>query len=584
MRIGNRCSFRRSASRIGRGVLRAAIGGACVLQLVLAASVSAQRVIGIVRDSASGEPIAGAVVTLLDSAGRLASRSVSGSSGRFSAPVVGAVRRVSLIRIGFRPMAIPLTIAYPHADTTVALTMVALPTLLASMHVVDQPACKRRDDRSTALALWEQARSALLATVVARNATPAAVTSIRFDQHRASYGDRIISQLVTHDSTDSNRPWVAARAASEFGRTGYVANDNGVSVFFAPDADGLLDPAFAATHCFSLDRDARHHAGELGLSFEPMQAHTGISDIAGTIWIDSTARELRTLGFRFTNLDPAAVAEGAGGSLSFRTANGVAMIDRWNIHIPQFERTKLRSQRDPDNIRTTLTGVHDIGGEITSASWPDGTSWRTPTGEVHGQVSGFSDGKPIARALVWLPGTDDSTRTSADGSFVLPRVLPGPYVVFAADSMVARGEIPENAPLRVDVDTLPANGLSIRLPDAVGFTHQSCDSLGVHQRASSNAASVFVVGRIALSDGTPAVNAGFDARWLGNAMRDGVRQSGTTDSTGTFHLCYVSPAVPVVISTWLDSLRLERKDTLTFVDAPVAPARLTLSPRRPITP
>ena len=52
--------------------------------LFSATALSAQQVRGTVVDSASGSPLAGAVVMLLDSAGRATTRTIAAIDGRYS--------------------------------------------------------------------------------------------------------------------------------------------------------------------------------------------------------------------------------------------------------------------------------------------------------------------------------------------------------------------------------------------------------------------------------------------------------------------------------------------------------------------
>ena len=543
---------------------------------VLARPVAAQRVIGVVRDSASGDAVAGAVVTLRDSAGAMLSQTITGGAGKFAAPVVGRVRRLTLVRIGFHPVSIPLIISYPHADTTITLAMGALPTLLAAVDVVDEPGCRRRDDRAAAFALWEQARAALLATIVARKSSPPALTFIHYDQRRDAEGKHIISQMIEHENGASNRPFLAARPPEEFSKVGYVAANGDELLYYAPDADGLLDPAFASSHCFSLDRGANRPAGQIGLAFEPARRHDGIVDIAGTIWIDTSARQLRSIEFKYDRLPAAATSTAnPGGAVDFRTANGVAVINRWNVHVPEVEHIVARSSYDLGGTRSRVLAIHDIGDVITTAAWPDGTQWKLPLATVRGTVHGTSDGKAVANARVWLGGTDDTARTAPDGSFRLTRVFPGPYSLFAGDSIVASTGRAENAPRRIEVDSADVDGLAIQLPSTDAFMRQTCDSLGIPNRRGTDRLTVFVLGLVTLSDGTPAGDAAFDARLVGT-MHDDIRQTGRTSGSGRFQLCYLRSGATLSFVTTLEKGNLAQRDTVKLPYAGVVTLQVIL--------
>jgi hypothetical protein len=542
--------------------------------------IAAQRVIGVVRDSASGEVIAGAVVTLRDSAGAALSQMITGGTGRFAAPIVGRARRLTLVRIGFRPVSIPLAIAYPHADTSIALAMSALPTMLAAVQVVDQPGCKRRDDRAAAFALWEQARAALLATIVARKSSPPELTFIHYDQRRDGDGKHIVSQLIEHERATSNRAFIAAHPPEDFSKVGYVAMNGDELLYYAPDADGLLDPAFASGHCFSVDRNAHRPTNELGLAFEPARrrGRDSVVDIAGTIWIDTTARQLRSIDFRYDGLPGTATSTASpGGVVDFRTANGVAVINRWNLHLPEVEHIVARSSYDLGGTRSHVIAIHDIGDVITTAAWPDGTQWKLPLATVHGIVRGTRGGKAVANARVWLGGTDDTVRTAPDGSFRLTQVFPGPYSIFAGDSIVGSTGRPENAPRRVEVDSADVDSLVLQVPPIEAFVRQACDSLGVPNHRGTDRLSVFVLGRIALSDGTPAADAAFDARLVGNPMYDDIRQTGHANGEGMFQLCYLRSGATLTFSTTMENRRLAQRDTVKLPDEGVVSLQVILN-------
>ena len=141
----------------------------------------AQELRGAVRDSASRRPIAGAVLLLLDSAGATLGRNITNERGEYRIALVPAIRSMRVQRIGFRPR----TMMVPRVESGVAnldVSMLALPTFLEPVKVVDRLNCPKRSDAAIAFALWDQARAALLATVVAREANQAIIVRLRFDR------------------------------------------------------------------------------------------------------------------------------------------------------------------------------------------------------------------------------------------------------------------------------------------------------------------------------------------------------------------------------------------------------------------
>ena len=129
---------------------------------------TAQEVRGTVRESASRQPIRGAVVTLLDAGGRALGRNITDEQGRYRIVVSPNTTQLRFLRIGFRPTTVPL-VRKGGAVDTVDVFMTTLPTMLEPM-TVSANGCPRRDDAGQALGLLEQARASLLNSVVARDA------------------------------------------------------------------------------------------------------------------------------------------------------------------------------------------------------------------------------------------------------------------------------------------------------------------------------------------------------------------------------------------------------------------------------
>src|SRR5436309_760796 len=67
-----------------------------------------QRLGGSVRESGTAAPIAGAVVSLLDTAGHATARTITDASGRYAVALSPDARTLRVVRIGFRPVTVPL--------------------------------------------------------------------------------------------------------------------------------------------------------------------------------------------------------------------------------------------------------------------------------------------------------------------------------------------------------------------------------------------------------------------------------------------------------------------------------------------
>lgn len=230
---------------------------AAALGVVLAGALGAQQVRGIVRDSASGMPLPGAVVMLLDSAAAIAARAVTNERGEYRATLLGnGLRAVRVVRLGFRPAEAPLP---DPRDGVIAVdvSMVAIPMALQPVHVTASPSCPRRRDRALALAFLEQARAGLLATVVSRATTPASMKRLLSTRTLAASSDVVVHQTVRIDSAGTTfGSFGAERTANQFVDLGFLADSAGKRVYLGPDAEVLIDDHFARGYCFHvMDRD-----------------------------------------------------------------------------------------------------------------------------------------------------------------------------------------------------------------------------------------------------------------------------------------------------------------------------------------
>jgi hypothetical protein len=127
--------------------------------------VNAQQLSGVVRDSGTAAPLSGAVITLLDGTGSPPLRSISNERGSFSFAESHSARRIRVVRIGDSPREI--TVGLESAPSHVVIAMQRLPIVLGEVRIAERPLCRGSREGSAAFELWDQVRSALLASVVA---------------------------------------------------------------------------------------------------------------------------------------------------------------------------------------------------------------------------------------------------------------------------------------------------------------------------------------------------------------------------------------------------------------------------------
>ena len=409
-----------------------------------ASSLGAQRLRGVVRDGANNGAVGGAVVLAIDSAGATITRTIADAAGAFSFARELRLARLHVVRIGYRPRDVDIR---QPTDTTVEITMDRIPPLLAAMRVTGAAVCPGSNEGGEALALWEQARDGLLAAVVAREANAARARTVRYDR-RLTVADEVVrEQRVRVTEGTTRRPFVAAAGPSYFAKVGFMSEDSdGSRVFNAPDADILLDPMFAATHCFRARLADATHPGQVGLAFAPVPSRNDLVDVDGVIWIDATAPQLRTVDFRYTSLERAAMNARAGGHLEFQTvSNGQSFIQQWFLRLPVLAAAPARnayrldqrtpvSRQDREDVR--VAEIVESGGSVPTATWADGVTWRSPATMIEGVVTRRNTGVPVSHVTLSLLGATDSATTDSAGHFRL-EVIPGKYTIVANDPLLS---------------------------------------------------------------------------------------------------------------------------------------------------
>jgi hypothetical protein len=491
-------------------VTRRSATGLIVLAVALACArpAAAQDFRGTIRDSASHQPIAGAVMMFLDSSHTVLARRITDERGQFAIAVNGAPRFARVVRIGFLPREIGLPSA-AGALVTIDLAMLRVPTMLAAVDIRDQSRCGRRSDRAAALGLWEQARAGLLATVVARETNTASVNRLVFERSFDGASDKITRFTVQADSAaGAGKSFNAVRSASDFIATGFSRDSAGENFLYGPDADVLLDDAFAAGYCFQLAGKVKSRPTEVGLAFSPADDHRarGRVDIDGTLWVDTAARAIRDIEYHYVGLPRAFDEYRPGGLISFRQMpKGIVMIDRWyirNVGVLEDTVAEVYGSR----VRSWLF-ASESGGDLARATWPDGSGYHAPLGALHVHAV-TSEGGPARDARIVLPGTPYHGTADGTGDIRIVDLEPGPYTA----NMLIR----------------PLADIGIFIPGAVKFvavrdsTYRATLEVPTAERWVSDRCiadrlwqvgdSVFVIGRVLGARGKPA--GGFKLEYL----------------------------------------------------------------------
>jgi hypothetical protein len=413
---------------------------------------TAQYFHGTLRTAAHGAPVAAAIVTLIDTSRTIQAKARSDEQGRFvlRATDVGPVR-LRIQRIGVRPFeSVSFRI---RRDTTAVIAMDELPAVaLPRVSSTALSACHERNVAAgSALELWEDVRTALLATSITyseqRSRFSLAQVKRIYDTPQMALRDIV----VLEQNLTAQQPWTSL-APDILAQRGYVRYADDRLTFVSPDLDVLLSRSFENTHCF---QPALLRGGPLlGLSFEPASTLKNHTDIAGTFWVDPASRELRRLTFRYTGL-PFVLDDSTGVStVNFAKLDAQDwFIASWTIRAPIPALVSGRAMRVEDQLR--LFGAQVEGADPRPFQWRPGglneqrgdvlavyrepgtadagTRWTAPTGAIRVHVADGENGSgrqaPVRGAEVMLIGSRRQRMSDERGTAEFDQLTTGEYQV-----------------------------------------------------------------------------------------------------------------------------------------------------------
>ncbi|MES2177937.1 MAG: carboxypeptidase regulatory-like domain-containing protein [Gemmatimonadota bacterium] len=519
---------------------------------------------GTVRDSASGQPLPGVVVALRDVAAG-SGRTISNDRGLYTLAVPSGAKAIQVLRIGFRARTLDLPPAASAAGFDI--TMTRLPTILEPVRSLSANRCKVRPDAAASFALLDQARAALLATVVARDANPATVTRLAFERVIDVAKDLPSSQKVRLESgVRATASFNSPRSAVELARLGFMRDSGSMQTYYGPDAEVLLDDRFVSEYCFSIAAREKARPRELGLAFAAASRKKGRIDIQGALWVDTVSRALKSIEFRYVGFDNNVMEGlGTGGRVSFAQApNGVTLIDHWHLRLLGDADTAVYSAKGSPVMRRGFA-VREVGGELARASWADGATWRGSLGTL--RIAATERGKAAVGSIIALDSTGYRGVVDSTGVATIRDLLPGPYSVAVIDRTLAEIGVALPTSLAFTAARDSTVSMPLEVPSAVGYVASVCRIDGKASGESS------LIGRVVTSDGQPAPQ----AKWKLSKVIDGswqtISDGGVTGSTGLFHFCNgLAIGETVRVEAWRDGqspdVSLRRiTDSLTIVRA-----------------
>lgn len=309
-------------------------------------------------EAAPGQPVAGALVGLMDQSGRLVTEGISSTTGVRVLRAPQGDYRVRVRRIGFTPY-VSASARIPRAGDLV-LRIESQPVALKSVVVVAGTPCQRIDrDLETVAVVWEEIAKAL-STSRLTNADLAGVAQTRKYRRLVTEGGTVISADTTFGEISNKIPFGAIDPVI-LASKGYVQGDiNTGWDYFGPDETVLLSSEFASTHCFRLLRE-KERTGRIGLAFKPVPGRK-IADIAGVLWVDEATSELREMIFEFVNAGVIDQFEAGGFTRFRRMPSGAWLVDEWQLRMP-----RLEIRRDQQSQLVAVAYMENGGGIVTAA-------------------------------------------------------------------------------------------------------------------------------------------------------------------------------------------------------------------------
>ena len=357
------------------------------LLLLTAPDLSAQAVRGRLLDALSAEPVAGALIVLVDGEGTEVASTVTSARGTYVLRAPGAGRfRLRAERIGFQNSLSREVTLLASQTVTEELAASSTAIVLPVLSVESETECRVRPEEGEATyVLWEEARKAL--EVTDQTAAAYRFDAVIYQRHVNLWGEALEQGDVEFVSFAGRHPWRSV-SIEDLEEHGYAREAEEGTYFYGPDAAVLLSDPFLDTHCF---RYRLGDEGVVGLAFEPVHHSTDRADVEGVLWIDSETSRLRTLDFRYTGIEPPrhlGTGPGPYGQVVFDQLPGGGWIVRdWWIRTPTGSRDR--------GVQTYVTYAQQ-GGRVNQTRRLDASpSERRPVPSVYGPPpSADSSGAP----------------------------------------------------------------------------------------------------------------------------------------------------------------------------------------------
>jgi len=317
-----------------------------ILGAALSRPISAQQLSGRLERIGTLEPLAGALVLLVDSLGREVTRTVSSASGGFALTATFPGRfHLRVLRIGATPWTTAPILLGQNERRDIRFTLEDNPVQLPEIEIrAAGNRCGIRPGDSDVMArlLTEAEKALAIATESIREGQLQFRTETWTNRPDpdGTPGERerhtalgVATWPVQSAPPESLAVWGFVHDGPPYGVPEELVTERG-PVFYGPDERVLFADWFLDAHCFSVEADSGSTSPTLVMRFRPLRSHRGV-DISGTLQLNRETLELRGITFRYTGLGTWVPPDSAGGELSFRRLrSGALIIDRWTLRAP----------------------------------------------------------------------------------------------------------------------------------------------------------------------------------------------------------------------------------------------------------
>lgn len=316
---------------------------AVLILLALPAALRAQSVRGKLTVN-GGAPVAGAIVTLLDTAGTVVARVLSTPLGSYTLAAPGnGDFTVRVLRVGFPAWNSRRFTLARGVPTELSAELPEDAIVLSEIAVEGRGACQVGAEEGSATAtLLEEVAKALGSAELALKDREFAFQMVRSIRRTKDSGEL----LAADSALQLLYTWpIRSLAATKLTTGGFVqrASEAGLELsisdggdyyyWFGPDATTLLASSFLETHCFRL-ADDRRDSTRVGLTFAPVRGRR-TPDITGTLWLDRRTLGTRSITYEYVNVPQQFPRRGARGEITFlRLPNELWLVSSWTIRAP----------------------------------------------------------------------------------------------------------------------------------------------------------------------------------------------------------------------------------------------------------